>query len=1211
VYRALLSMLLLCVQMVPSVLAVPPIDSMRLGIEFAQTVKDARKVEAMDSLALLWAGSSLLTVKEQVRQLQALTKRGVHPWIQTRAHVRLFPFAASKAQARANARKQGFIHSLAVSPPQPCAPGRIEATHHEFMAKMAETETSISMTPLIAHGSAGFSALDHLVPTMRQHALHVTVTVTAHTRKSVGLFLGTSGDIAVSVNGVFSGSASDLRSAQADQLFLSANLKSGINVIGLTLIPSATEALNLYLRLANRSGLPIDDLGPRPWKVDDGWPKGAPTSQQLKPIVTLMKAPSDALETLKRAVLKRSLGLSDTMGANSRSLEDILLTEEVAELPVNSLLLALEFVPAMEAKKSLLLHYWARGQKDSRLAMALANLCAEQENAVAARKWLDRAGPTIQDKQHRLVASRVWRYSNEAERSWVLLTREKKPSTASEELLKERAYTARRLGRFDLSLPIWQALARRKSGSIEWVGSVVEDLQALGRGAEALDTLDTLRKRHPHHMSLSFAAVRLAGLLGKEKRGHSILEEIRPRVGADTTSMQNLATHYESFGRPKEALTIYRRLLQSTPNDEAALRAVERLTQSEPDAIPFPPFNLKEAQKTPFWTEHPYETLNDATHVMVHASGSYTKHRRRFIRVQRVLADRDARTISTRFDPSQTRVSVVQARVHRGDMTMECLNRRQSQISKAWYGLYYDQREISVAFDDLKKGDIIELVLRTNTVGQRPIPNSYELLEFLQGNYYIHNLSIELNVPKDLLLRTRLHLGGTSKELSSQFSESQEQAEGRSLIRLKGRDIPRLLREPSMPGTAEVSPFWQATTFTSFQNLAKEYSKLIQSQKKITTAMQVWLEGKKVKHLKSDGSLHRGNFIRDVVEGIAQEVRYVGLEFGIHGFQPYRTDQVWVRRFGDCKDQATLLTTLFESVGIPAHVALMRTRQKGRIEKALPALGFFNHAVVWLPDSNRFVDTTDRTVGFGQLPRSDVGAQVLILAPSLSGALGKTSIPSPVSNGISSDFSVVLRSNGSGLISGQMRFRGTSASSYRKRFSNRSTQVHRIAQMVNKRYPGALVKNHRLSDPSDLQRPLDLTFSAEAPGVAEKTKDGLRVSLPIGGEAFAATYAPSALRTHPIRLGIPRRFRLRFHYVLPSGWALKGLPKNQAETSAVGSYRVDWQEEAGAVRGELLLQLEKDQVTVDAYPAFYALMQRMDKAIRSDLVLVQPKERSR
>jgi transglutaminase-like putative cysteine protease len=39
---------------------------------------------------------------------------------------------------------------------------------------------------------------------------------------------------------------------------------------------------------------------------------------------------------------------------------------------------------------------------------------------------------------------------------------------------------------------------------------------------------------------------------------------------------------------------------------------------------------------------------------------------------------------------------------------------------------------------------------------------------------------------------------------------------------------------------------------------------------------------------------------------VVTNTRYVALEFGIHGYKPYRVDRVLARRFGDCKDKASL-----------------------------------------------------------------------------------------------------------------------------------------------------------------------------------------------------------------------------------------------------------------------------------------------------------------
>ena len=71
---------------------------------------------------------------------------------------------------------------------------------------------------------------------------------------------------------------------------------------------------------------------------------------------------------------------------------------------------------------------------------------------------------------------------------------------------------------------------------------------------------------------------------------------------------------------------------------------------------------------------------------------------------------------------------------------------------------------------------------------------------------------------------------------------------------------------------------------------------------------------------------------------VVTQTRYVGLEFGIHGFKPYRVDQVLTRRFGDCKDKASLTHALLEAVGLDSRLVLLRMRRLGRLPAAPASL---------------------------------------------------------------------------------------------------------------------------------------------------------------------------------------------------------------------------------------------------------------------------------
>ncbi len=62
-----------------------------------------------------------------------------------------------------------------------------------------------------------------------------------------------------------------------------------------------------------------------------------------------------------------------------------------------------------------------------------------------------------------------------------------------------------------------------------------------------------------------------------------------------------------------------------------------------------------------------------------------------------------------------------------------------------------------------------------------------------------------------------------------------------------------------------------------------------------------------------------------------RSTHYVALEFGIYSYKPYPVTQIYARRFGDCKDKASLMIALLRAAGIEAEIALVRTRSLGDV----------------------------------------------------------------------------------------------------------------------------------------------------------------------------------------------------------------------------------------------------------------------------------------
>ena len=49
---------------------------------------------------------------------------------------------------------------------------------------------------------------------------------------------------------------------------------------------------------------------------------------------------------------------------------------------------------------------------------------------------------------------------------------------------------------------------------------------------------------------------------------------------------------------------------------------------------------------------------------------------------------------------------------------------------------------------------------------------------------------------------------------------------------------------------------------------------------------------------------------------VQHDIRYVAIELGIGGFQPHPAAEVFAHHYGDCKDKATLLSSMLRQIGI-------------------------------------------------------------------------------------------------------------------------------------------------------------------------------------------------------------------------------------------------------------------------------------------------------
>ncbi|WP_162847055.1 DUF3857 domain-containing protein [Mucilaginibacter gracilis] len=106
---------------------------------------------------------------------------------------------------------------------------------------------------------------------------------------------------------------------------------------------------------------------------------------------------------------------------------------------------------------------------------------------------------------------------------------------------------------------------------------------------------------------------------------------------------------------------------------------------------------------------------------------------------------------------------------------------------------------------------------------------------------------------------------------------------------------------------------------------------------------------------------------KTIYSWVQRNIKYVAFEDGMEGFVPRDAGLVCSRRFGDCKDMASILTEMLNAAGVPAYFTWIGTRDLPYKFSEVPLPLVSNHMIcaIKLNDQYIFLDGTDPTCVFG------------------------------------------------------------------------------------------------------------------------------------------------------------------------------------------------------------------------------------------------------
>jgi tetratricopeptide (TPR) repeat protein len=219
------------------------------------------------------------------------------------------------------------------------------------------------------------------------------------------------------------------------------------------------------------------------------------------------------------------------------------------------------------------------------------------------------------------------------------------------------------------------------------------------------------------------------------------------------------------------------------------------------------------------------------------------------------------------------------------------------------------------------------------------------------GQFGVINRYSKLSVFVPLGMPVNFYTLGNIEETVAEINS------GHRLYVFKGEDIFLPKKEILMPDDIlSVIPNVQMSAVASWDDFARWQTRFLKESSVMTDKILSFIE-----EILLAGGEKKG-IVAVLRDYVARDISYSFTDSGIYLVKPERTDIVFNRKSGDCKDKALLLKVLLDAAGIKSQYALVKSRISGEFKKELPYMQF-DHAIVYIPaqdgiDKPFFVDPT-------------------------------------------------------------------------------------------------------------------------------------------------------------------------------------------------------------------------------------------------------------
>jgi len=357
----------------------------------------------------------------------------------------------------------------------------------------------------------------------------------------------------------------------------------------------------------------------------------------------------------------------------------------------------------------------------------------------------------------------------------------------------------------------------------------------------------------------------------------------------------------------------------------------------------------------------------------------------------------------------------------------------------------------------------------------------------------------------------------------------------------------------------------------------------------------------------TSGIQSRDEKIKNIFYWVQNNIKYIAFEEGMRGLIPHKASYVYKKRFGDCKDMASITVSMLKLAGIDAYYTWIGTRNLPYKYTDLPGPMVDNHMIAAYRDKKqfKFLDATGQYMSAG-LPTSMIqGKEAMIALDPNHYEIITVPVISREENIMRDDCEYQIDESqitgeGKLTLSGYVKVFNT----YHMIKSKKESVDKYVKKLLSRGSNKFSLDHYEILNLENLDKPIEVDYKFHIKDYINKIGDEIYVNLNLD-KSFYNDVIDIEKRKQPIENEYKYTNEQNAVFHFPSKFEVEFLPENRSFENDVFGFSILYEVDGNKINVKKYFYVNYLMLDHDSFDAWNDAIKQLSAAYRDVLILKQ------